>query len=86
MFISTERQLSTLGMMKELDDVISKIEIGVSSGIANQPDNVILSDEVISRTKTSVAGLRQQYIALQARIKHDQERNKVFASVQQVTN
>lgn len=86
MFISTERQLSTLGMMKELDDVISKIEIGVSSGIANQPDNVILSDEVISRTKTSVAGLRQQYIALQARIQHDQERNKVFASVQQVTN
>ncbi|KPC02065.1 hypothetical protein QO021_30075 (plasmid) [Pseudomonas amygdali pv. lachrymans] len=86
MFISTERQLSTLGMMKELDDVISKIEIGVSSGIANQPDNVILSDEVISRTKTSVAGLRQQYIALQARIQHDQARNKVFASVQQGTN
>lgn len=86
MFISTERQLSTLGMMKELDDVISKIEIGVSSGIANQPDNVILSDEIISRTKTSVAGLRQQYVALQARIKHDQERNKVLESVQQVTN
>lgn len=85
LFVSTERQLATLGMMKELDDVISKIEIGVSSGIANQPDKVILSDEVIGRTKFSVFGLRQQYQALEARIKHDQERNKVFTSAQQVT-
>lgn len=85
MFIATERQLATLAMLKELDDVISKIEIGVSSGIANQPDNVILSTEIVERTKYSVFGLRQQYKALQARIQHDQDRQKVVNSMQRMT-
>lgn len=80
-FLSTERQLATLAMMKELDDVIAKIEIGVSSGIANQPDNVLLSADVIDRTRVSVVNLRQQYQALQSRIKHDQERNQVLSTV-----
>ncbi|MCK1788915.1 hypothetical protein [Pseudomonas violetae] len=84
LFLSTERQLATLAMMKELDDVISKIEIGVSSGIANQPDNT-LSPMVVEKTRLSAAALRQQYQALQARIKHDQERNKVFVNTQQAT-
>lgn len=85
LFLSTERQLSTLAMMKELDDVISKIEIGVSSGIANQPDNTLMSPEVVEKTRLSAAALRQQYRALEARIKHDQERNRVFENTQQVT-
>ncbi|WP_409286798.1 hypothetical protein [Pseudomonas guariconensis] len=79
-FLATERQLATLAMMKELDDVISKIEFGVSSGIANQPDGVLLSADVIERTKVSVLALRQQYQALQSRIRHDQERNKVLSN------
>lgn len=83
-FIATERQLATLGMLKELDDVISKMEIGITSGIANQPDNT-LSADVINRTKFSVIGLRQQYQALQARVQHDQDRYKVLSSIQQVT-
>lgn len=80
LFMATLRQLSTLGMMKELDDVISKIEIAVSSGIANQPDNALLSTDMVNRTKVSVVGLRQQYQALEAQIRHGQERNKVFTN------
>lgn len=81
LFMATMRQLSTLAMMKELDDVISKIEIAVSSGIANQPDSALLSADMVNRTKVSVVGLRQQYQALESRIRHDQERNNVLRSV-----
>lgn len=80
LFASTQRNLATLAMMKELDDVIAKIEIGVSTGVANQPDSELLSPEIVARTNMSVEGLRKEYKALQSKIEHDQERNKLLQS------
>ncbi|MDF9778819.1 hypothetical protein [Pseudomonas baetica] len=80
LFASTQRNLATLAMMKELDGVISKIEIGVSTGVANQPDGQLLSPENVARTNLSVEGLRKEYDALKAKIEHDKERNQFLQS------
>lgn len=80
LFASTQRNLATLAMMKELDGVISKIEIGVSTGVANQPDGELLSPDNVARTNLSVEGLRKEYDALKAKIEHDKERNQFLQS------
>lgn len=86
LFASTQRNLATLAMMKELDTVISKIEIGVATGVANQPDSELLSPDNVARTNMSVEGLRKEYKALKAKIEHDQERNRLLESVKQAIN
>lgn len=80
LFASTQRNLATLAMMKELDGVISKIEIGVTTGVANQPDGQLLSPDNVARTNLSVEGLRKEYDALKAKIEHDKERNQFLQS------
>lgn len=80
LFASTQRNLATLAMMKELDGVISKIEIGVSTGVANQADIQLLSPDNVARTSMSVEGLRKEYGALKAKIEHDKERNQFLQS------
>lgn len=85
LFASTQRNLATLAMMKELDSVISKIEIGVTTGVANQPDGQLLSPDNVTRTNMSVEGLRKEYNALQAKIIHDQERTRLLQSTLEAT-
>ncbi|MGE8063955.1 hypothetical protein [Pseudomonas sp. NPDC089569] len=80
LFASTQRNLATLAMMKELDGVISKIEIGVSTGVANQADGQLLSPDNVARTNLSVDGLRKEYNALKSKIEHDKERNQFLQS------
>lgn len=85
LFASTQRNLATLAMMKELDSVISKIEIGVTTGVANQPDGQLLSPDNVARTNMSVEGLRKEYNALQSKIIHDQERTRLLQSTLEAT-
>lgn len=72
--VRAQRQMATLSMMKELEIIISKIEIGVESGISNQIDGEHLSDRAIDQYGASLRVLRLEYDLLQAKIKADQQR------------
>lgn len=83
MFANTQRQLATLAMMKELDGVVSTLELGVLTGLSNQPDNQLISQESIDRYQLSTKALRKEYEILQSKIKADTERSKLLQETYQ---
>lgn len=83
MFAVAQRNLATLAMMKELDGVVSRLELGVMTGLSNQPDNQLISPENIDRYMLSAKALRKEYEILQSKIAADVERNKLLQSTYQ---
>lgn len=83
MFAAAQRNLATLAMMKELDGVVSRLELGVMTGLSNQPDNQLISPENIDRYMLSAKALRKEYEILQSKITADVERNKLLQSTYQ---
>ncbi|HGN1515755.1 MULTISPECIES: hypothetical protein [Pseudomonas] len=78
MFAKAQQNLATLAMMKELDEVISKLEMGVMTGLANQVDDQAISTADQARYSNALTSLRKEYEMLQNKIKHDMERNKLI--------
>jgi hypothetical protein len=78
MAIQAQRQMATLSMMKELEIIISKIEIGVQSGMSNQIDQEFLSDRVVGQYASSINVMRREYDLLKAKIDADQQRSRAL--------
>ncbi|ELN0129228.1 hypothetical protein RY602_006866, partial [Pseudomonas aeruginosa] len=78
LFAKAQQNLATLAMMKELDEVISKLEVGVMTGLANQVDDQAISSNDQARYSNALSSLRKEYEMLQNKIKHDMERNKLI--------
>ncbi|MDX3998107.1 hypothetical protein QYP02_34430 [Pseudomonas aeruginosa] len=78
LFAKAQQNLATLAMMKELDEVISKLEVGVMTGLANQVDDQAISFNDQARYSNALSSLRKEYEMLQNKIKHDMERNKLI--------
>jgi hypothetical protein len=78
MFAQSQRNLATLAMMKELDEIISKLEMGVMTGLSNQPDEQTFTESDTSRYSMALSSLRKEYEMLENKIKHEQERSKLI--------
>ncbi|MDU7558783.1 MAG: hypothetical protein E7K65_13140, partial [Pseudomonas sp.] len=78
LFAKAQQNLATLAMMKELDEVISKLEVGVMTGLANQVDDQAISSNDQARYSNALSSLRKEYEMLQNKIKHDMARNKLI--------
>ncbi len=79
--IQAQRQLATLSMMKELEIIISKIEIGVESGLSNQIEGEHLSDRTVSQYGSALRVLRLEYELLQKKIEADQKRSAALNNI-----
>lgn len=86
MFAQSQRNLATLAMMKELDELISKLEMGVMTGLSNQPDEQTFTDSDTVRYNLALTSLRKEYEMLANKIKHDQERNKLIMDTAKAVN
>ncbi|WP_017520027.1 hypothetical protein ACQCLI_32330 (plasmid) [Pseudomonas nitroreducens] len=78
MFAQSQRNLATLAMMKELDEIISKLEMGVMTGLSNQPDEQAFTESDTVRYNMALSSLRKEYEMLENKIKHEQERSKLI--------
>lgn len=78
MFENTQRNLATLGMMKELEALVAKLELGVLTGLSNQADSELISPDMINRYHLSAQALRKEYEILKNRINADIERNELL--------
>lgn len=78
MFAQSQRNLATLAMMKELDEIISKLEMGVMTGLSNQPDEQAFTESDTARYTMALSSLRKEYEMLENKIKHEQERSKLI--------
>lgn len=78
MFANTQRNLATLAMMKEMEELVGKLELGILTGLSNQVDNELISSDMISRYHLSAQALRKEYEILKNKINADIERNELL--------
>lgn len=79
--VRAQRQMATLSMMKELEIIISKLEIGVESGMSNQIDQQYISDRMVSQYGSALRVMRKEYELLQAKIAADQARSMALNNI-----
>ncbi|ORE47606.1 hypothetical protein BKN49_05255 [Pseudomonas aeruginosa] len=79
--VRAQRQMATLSMMKELEIIISKLEIGVESGLSNQIDQQYISDRMVGQYGSALRVMRKEYELLQAKIAADQARSMALNNI-----
>ena len=79
--VRAQRQMATLSMMKELQIIISKLEIGVESGLSNQIDQQYISDRMVGQYGSALRVMRKEYELLQAKIAADQARSMALNNI-----
>jgi hypothetical protein len=79
--VQAQRQLATLSMLKELEIIIGKIEIGVQSGLSNQIDQEFLSNRVVGQYDNSLSVMRKELALLKAKIESDRMRSETLSSI-----
>lgn len=73
-FVAVHRNMATIAAVKDLSQVVSRLEIGISTGIQNQPDSELLTDRQINQFLHSTATLRTELNALTEQINLDLQR------------
>lgn len=73
-----QRSLATTSALKEIEIIISKLEVGVYTGLANQPDREMISETVANQYSVALKSLRNELKALNTRIKYDQQRRSII--------
>lgn len=73
-----QRSLATTSALKEIEIIISKLEVGVYTGLANQPDREMISESVANQYSVALKSLRNELKALNTRIKYDQQRRSII--------
>ena len=78
MFANTQRNLATLAMMKEMEQLVGQLELGILTGLSNQVDNELISTDMVTRYHLSAQALRKEYEILKNKINADIERNELL--------
>ncbi|MGG2576147.1 hypothetical protein ACQYZY_28970 [Pseudomonas aeruginosa] len=77
-FENTQRNLASLATLKELETLVAKLELGVLTGLSNQAESELISNDVIKRYHLSAEALRKELEIMKARINADRERNDLL--------
>jgi hypothetical protein len=73
-YVAVVRNLATLTAMKDMIGIVNRLDVGVLTGIQNQPTKEYLTDRQIQQYRLSIATLRAELESISKQIDLDQVR------------
>lgn len=81
-YIAVARNMATIAAVKDMTGIVNRLDVGVMTGIQNQPSNEYLTDRQIEQYRLAISTLRSELKSVSDQIELDQTRTSLTAAGQ----
>jgi hypothetical protein len=78
-YIAMARNMATIASVKDMTGIVNRLEVGVMTGIQNQPTNEYLTDRQIDQYRLAISTLRSELKSISDQIELDKTRTSLTA-------
>lgn len=78
-YIAVARNMATLAAVKDMTGIVNRLEVGVMTGIQNQPSQEYVTDRQVDQYKMAITTLRSELKSISDQIEIDKSGNSLTA-------